>query len=57
MLRILSRPLPFAVAVTSAALVLSVYALDLAKQSDGSYRSCLVRLKSADYCRLLVSGR
>ena len=57
MLRILSRPPPFAVAVTSAALVLSLYALDLAKQSDGSYRSCLTRLKSADYCRLLVSGR
>jgi hypothetical protein len=56
-IRFLSRPLPFAVAVTSAALLLSVYALDLAKQSDGSYRSCLVRLKSADYCRLLVSGR
>lgn len=57
MLRILSRPLPFAVAATSAALVLSLYALDLAKQSARAYGSCLARHGSVAYCRLLVSGR
>jgi hypothetical protein len=55
-LRILSRPVPFTAATLSAVL-LAVFATELAKQSAYAYGACLARQGSVAYCRLLVSGR
>jgi hypothetical protein len=55
-LRFLLRPVPFTAATLSAVL-LAVFATELAKQSAYAYGSCLAKHGSAAYCRLIVSGR